>query len=216
MQKKLFILVSTLTATFMALLMTHSTLQAAALSSVPGKHVLADQAQSALPLVHVRGGGHRGGGFRGGGFRGGGGFRPAFAGGGGFRGGRPAFIGGQGFRGGGFHGGRSFRPAFAGGGFRGGGFRHGGFHTRHGFGAGHFGAFAAPYYFYPHGYKRRVVSDGGVCRQRVVVRRGQGRQRRLVVRYLRVPCASQCHVVRKTRYSNYYGGYVTKRVRVCR
>ncbi len=230
MRKKLFILVSTLTAAFMALVITNSTLQAAALSSVAGKNVLTDQARSALPLVQVRAGGRGGGG----GFRGAGGFRPAF-GGGGFRGGgggRPAFIGGQGFRGGGFRGGggfrpafagggdfrggRSFRPAFAGGGFRGGGFRRGGYYSRYGYGGGYYGAYASPYYYYPYGYKRRYVAYSGVCRQRVVVRRSQGRHRRLVVRYLRVPCASQCHIVRKTRYSNYYGGYVTKRVRVCR
>ena len=238
MRKKLSILVSTLTAAFMALVMSNSTLQAAVLSSVAGKNVMTDQARSALPLVQARAGGRGGGGggFRGGGggFRGAGGFRPAF-GGGGFRGGgggRPAFIGGQGFRGGGFRGGggfrpafagggdfrggRSFRPAFAGSGFRGGGFRRGGSYSRYGYGGGYYGAYASPYYYYPYGYKRRYVAYSGVCRQRVVVRRGQGRHRRLVVRYLRVPCASQCHIVRKTRYSNYYGGYVTKRVRVCR
>lgn len=129
---------------------------------------------------------------------------------------------GGGFRGGGFHGG-----GFRGGGFRGGGFR-GGFGRRH-FSAGPFiagavigGALASPYYARPYYYGapyypvRRGYYAGGVCRQRVVVRRGHGRHRHYVVRYVRVPCAYRCYIARRTVWSDYYGGYVIRRVRVCR
>lgn len=201
---------SALASALSLLIASTSQTLAVAPGAIPVKQPLISQAGSDASVIKVRG--FHGGGFRGGGFHGGG-FR------GGFRGG--------GFRSGGFSGGGPVAGGFRGGGFRGGGF-HGGFGRRH-FSAGPFiagavigGALASPYYARPYYYGapyypvRRGYYAGGVCRQRVVVRRGHRRHRHYVVRYVRVPCVHRCYIARRTVWSDYYGGYVIRRVRVCR